>query len=611
MANLELGKIRRSAAVTTHGPGAVIDFRTAEGAPVSIVAAGTDFWQFEEQGKHATSVNYTAHEARLSNVLGVRSFRLPPVTAKDEGADNWLSGVRFPDWLQCPSCGRLARSRSWVSVKPGSAGKVCGTCRGEEGAPSWAIPVRFVSACPNGHLDEFPWHHWVGHEKGCGNDGRDLRLRTTGAGLAGLRVECPECNAGRSMESAFGSNALAHLKCRGKRPWLAESDQDCDLNPVVLQRGASNLYFAMHTSALEIPPWGYDIERRLGSLWGPLKAARGADGRRTVMEAHFEDLELDMSLDDLMRRVEHRLGILEAEDSSNLRWGEYLQFSQAEPGDHERLADFETRAEEPPEHFSELIASLVRVVRLREVRALRGFTRIEAYGGSVNVGHKTVPIQPAEISKSKRSWLPALEVRGEGVFLSIDEERLKTWLENSDVLKRSDRIGSPALAAELLGQEIPCGKEAEFTARLLVIHSLAHLLMKQLSLECGYSAASIRERLYVGVDSTPMCGVLIYTATSDSDGTLGGLQRQGMPARMNRIVRDALWSADWCSSDPMCSLERLSLSEENNLAACHSCLLAPETSCEQFNRFLDRTVVIGEEGERDMGIFGKSLEAEE
>ena len=134
--------------------------------------------------------------------------------------------------------------------------------------------------------------------------------------------------------------------------------------------------------------------------------------------------------------------------------------------------------------------------------------------------------------------------------------------------------------------------------------------MRQLTLDCGYSSTALRERLYVEAGNTPMAGLLVYTATTDDDGTLGGLQREGDPVRIERSIRAALSAQTWCSSDPRCIEDMLSGDDGLSLAACHSCVLSPETSCEEFNRFLDRAMLVGTPSSASTGFFAGMVAGE-
>lgn len=125
------------------------------------------------------------------------------------------------------------------------------------------------------------------------------------------------------------------------------------------------------------------------------------------------------------------------------------------------------------------------------------------------------------------------------------------------------------------------------------MHTVSHLLIREIALECGYSSASIRERIYVGEPGRRYAGVLLSTAASDSEGTLGGLVALGDRIHLQRLLDQALASAGRCSTDPLCA-EHLPAAPSDTLhgAACHACLFDSETSCEANNRWLDRAVVV-------------------
>ena len=142
-----------------------------------------------------------------------------------------------------------------------------------------------------------------------------------------------------------------------------------------------------------------------------------------------------------------------------------------------------------------------------------------------------------------------------------------------------------------------------------MLHTIAHLLIKQLSFECGYSIASLRERLYCSeaTDGKEMSGILIYTASGDSEGTLGGLVRQGRCDTFPAIFKKAIESAITCSNDPVCSLSWGQGRDSLNLSACYSCALIPETSCEEFNVFLDRAMIVGTCEKTDIGFYSRCV----
>lgn len=600
----ELGKLRRSSVVSIFGPGAIIDFRAGGhgGAPVSVVAAGLDEWDRRAQPPGLRNPQ-TIYEPRLQKRLGVGGFRLPPVVSEEEPADSLcIPGVRFPGWLQCPQCNTLKLASGW-NRDPGDPAPYCGVCTAN--APGrrrvHVVPVRFITACEHGHLDEFPWHFWVGHRGGCSKK-KPLRLTTEGAGLAGLILSCAECGARRNMEGVFSRGALSGLQCRGRLPWLSAHSEDCNKIPRVLQRGASNLYFPVIHSALDIPPWSDSLQKILGQYWHSFESIDNPtlDTLKTHADFLMPSLgNIGLTADDLAQRIYERLVLLNDSDPDDLRRDEYLQLTSATDTEPETDTEFEIRQEKTPASLEPYVEHIVRVVRLREVRAISGFTRIYPPDAADDNG----PVRIAPIRVEHSNWLPAVEVRGEGIFLSLNSDYLREWEQRPHIIERVARINTAFIEEWQHRTGDDSTPDRQITPRFLLAHSLSHALMRQLSLECGYSSASLRERLYVADGDEGMCGLLIFTATPDADGTLGGLVRQGLPHRLEELIINGLRSMQWCSSDPLCIQGMTSVSEAFNLAACHSCLLAPETSCEEFNRFLDRAMLIGHPDYPGTGFF--------
>lgn len=589
----ELGSLRRSQVITTFGPGSVVDFRTGgrRGAPVSVIVAGIETWD-SRTATPGLDHPQAIHEPRLENRLGVYGFRQPPVTGDWPGRKGSVTGeelyaYRFPRWLRCPRCQNLRPARNWRR-HPGSPGLSCAGCSSDPktGARKvYVVPVRFITACPNGHLDEYPWHSWVQHKPGC--EPGDLRLYSEGgSGLSSLVLYCPKCKTGENMEGCFGEEAL-DTPCSGRRPWLDEDDESCDRMLRTLQRGASNLYFPIIRSSLDIPPWSDLLQRQLGKDWGRLKDMDSAEQRRAYIELSGLDSELDTTVDSLTQEIEERVDLL-GQMSDDLRREEYQQFisgSRTGPGallDQE--AEFEVEEAPRAVELSPVIGQVVRAKRLREVRALQGFTRIHP------PEHEDSEIAPLS-SGGHPGWLPAVEVKGEGIFVELSDAKVREWEERDEVRERFSRFLS---ADELVDLEVHAGP------RFLLVHSLAHALIRSISLECGYGAASLRERLYVGEE---MAGCLIYTATPDSEGTLGGLVQQADEELFLTAITRALDDASWCASDPLCITGRAALSDPLNAAACHNCMLLPETSCEQFNQLLDRAALVGTPVNRGLGFF--------
>ena len=596
-----IGELRRSTVASTFGPGAIVDFRTKPGAPISAVITGLDEWVRTWPDRVDM-----VHDPRLEQLLDVDGFRLAPVVKdRDRDAARLLPAVRFPRWLQCPNCHRVADTREW-STEDGNAARWCAACtrgRGPRGRV-YVVPVRFIRACEAGHLDDFPWDRWVEHASDC-TGRRDLKLISTGAGLAGVRVLCTSCNRTRSMESAFDRDVMKGWSCSGWRPWLAGSrEQACQHTPRTMQRGASNLYFPVVQSSLLIPPWNDDVEERLGDYWPDVLEAE-PDERAAVVRRLLERGRVDIppgwDRERFIARAVHRAADREARIGIDLRGEEWERFVHTEPDPETLSRDFELRHERPTTDVAALVEQVARVVRLRELRALRGFTRINPPPSAEDTGAATV----APLSLRKYRWLPAVEVRGEGIFLALRADAVGRWEQQPAVRERVRRLaeGYEAEFAERYGPDYhPAPK---ISPRLVLIHTFAHALMRQLALECGYSTASLRERLYA---SDSACGLLIYTATTDADGTLGGLQRQGESPRLGHLLMAAIGAQRWCSLDPLCIHGSMMASNDTNGACCHACVLAPETSCEEFNRFLDRALLVGTPADPALGFFRPWLE---
>lgn len=606
MAKDRLGKVRRSQVVTNYGPGAIVDFRAGGhgGAAVSVVAAGLDEW--DRWARPAGLMNpQCIQEPRLEAKLKVKGFRLPPVgTERDkEGFIPLLPGVRFPQWLLCPKCNRLQQARKWAE-DAGDPALYCTSCSTKAGQRIHVVPVRFILACEHGHLDEFPWHHWVDHEDGCKRD-KPLELRSVGAGLKGLLLVCPSCSAKASMDGAFSPGTMERMgvKCAGKRPWLGGAETcACPHAPHVVQRGASNIYFPATESALDIPPWSDSFQQEIIEHWNALKTATNPESRDSIVAYYIKPIwEGPETLEQLQVKVRKRFEMLDAEDTDNLRVAEYRQLTSGERTTEEG-SEFSIRPEAIPSGLTGLLEHITRVVRLREVRAIYGFTRIHPPSGGFGGDPRIAPL-----SVQPKQWLPAIEVRGEGIFLALDEAAVQKWEVREDAVARAKLINDRNVSDWQARMKDESRPDVEVTPRVMLVHTFAHAVMRQLSLECGYSTSSLRERLYVDDKNPSMSGVLIYTSTADADGTLGGLVRQGHSARVEALVRSSIEAMEWCSSDPLCMKGINSLSEGMNLAACHSCVLAPETACEHFNRFLDRAMLVGQPGNPGLGFFSSLL----
>ncbi|SFK75633.1 hypothetical protein SAMN03159341_101429 [Paenibacillus sp. 1_12] len=570
-----VGKLRRSQIVSGSGCGAIVDM-----SKESVIMAGTDFW------KHQENQDFLVYEENLQKFLGVDFFVSPSVKGEN---DQDLPAFRFPHWLFCPKCRRLAHEKKFgFTEKP-----KCKACNKE------LVPSRFVVACEKGHLDDFPYEYWVHEGKKCtGNSELYFETQDNSSGLESIIIKCKTCKSRRSMAKSFSHETK--FKCFGKRPWLNDQESTpCDQEMRTLQRGATNLYFAINASALSIPPWSKMVQGELRNHWKTLSSLLNDKNTFCIVVKSIGldkkcNCDADYLYEQALLRDRHeRTG--KEKSWEEILEDEYKAFLIGHSDDDD--GEFKIRTEEVPDSLKDYIDQIVLATKLREVLALRGFKRINPdFDDNDNESF-------CKVSKNYKNWLPGMEMKGEGIFIKLNENRLKDWEnKNSDYYKLMEGRMQTSMF-----------KRDNFSPRYVLLHSLSHLLIKQLIMQCGYATASIKERIYStfidGENSSEMCGILIYTATNDSEGSLGGLVRQGEKDRFETTFLQMLESASWCSSDPLCIHSKAQGVDSLNYASCHSCNLLPETSCEARNCFLDRAAIVGTFDNRDIGFFRELMDS--
>lgn len=594
--------VRRAQTLTPFGVGAIFDI-----VGESFVAEDISRWYGRP---HKISA------PRIASLFRVSELRTAP-PAPEAGVLAHGPGVpffRFPQWLFCPSCRRMIRWR-YTLERPGAAPK-CGTCR----KPRQLVPMRFVVICGNGHLDDVDWGRWT-HSQARNREQKQCQrwdltfnvVKGVGGGLQSLETRCRTCSASRPLRGIASPDIPRSLgmTCRGRQPWLPAGEHEpCDAPPVIVQRGASNVHFPVISSAIDIPPESdYDH-------YGAVASRIRADANFRLLEEQpdhpLRDALVRMVADGvgvdeatveraLSKQLGERAGTnLGAEDSEEqVRRDEWTAFrtkrdreadprdnfviQHRDPADRSRLGATGSAAD----RVAAALSDLVLAHRLREIRVLTGFARYDMRR-----------IVRPDLGRGER-WLPAIEVFGEGVFFALDEGRLRSWESRPDV---TERLGA-------LQQRLRRSVRSKFlpfpTPRFVMLHTLSHVLMRQLIYETGYSSASLRERLYVSepAASDPMAGVLIYTGSGDAEGTLGGLARNGEPDRFIPTVLAALQAASWCSLDPVCRESAGQGPDSLSLAGCHACSLVAETSCDHANGLLDRRLLVDPE----IGFFAEVM----
>lgn len=607
--------IRRAQLISPFGVGSIVDLPHDE----SLMVAGLDSWPF---AREEVPRDWRVSEERLTKRLRVRELRLPPDFREGKGVENpgcRIPAVRFPRWHYCPRCGDMQQ----VPLQDPTRRR----CRGNEGSACadrsprrrpFVIPVRIVAVCPEGHIQDFPFEAWA---HGGANTAHHHRLRYQALGstasLSGILIRCLECDAKRTLRGSFeydleAGGALSRIGqyCEGNRPWLGPSDpvsnQECGGHLRVLQRGASNVYFPQTVSSIYLPLWAEGAKPEvIRILEDPLYWGMLTDGlidgaavdpvRAKRVAVHFR-VDVNELLEAAQRRLDgDTVDSPEIVNEEDYRRAEYNAFIAGRGDENSDLFVQVVSGSKLRGSLDEFVSRVCLVRKLKETRAMTGFTRILPPSG---IGDSRIQA----LSNSRVGWLPAQVVRGEGVFIELDNQRLDNWLGDSPrAVERAEGLERTHNAKrQERGQE-----PRRVGAKFLCLHTLAHALIKQLSFDCGYGSASLRERIYCESDpeSDPMAGILIYTASGDSEGTLGGLVRQGEPGRLEPIFLEAIRAATWCSSDPVCIESPGQGTDNSNLAACHGCTLLSETSCEEGNRLLDRGVLVGTLRDPGLGLM--------
>jgi len=598
--------VRAAQAVLQYGVGAMVDFPDQ-----TLITAAPEYWG-------ATSKIF---DDRFAKALGVDWFAMPTD----------ISYTRFPEWYFCPKCRKFQHIKEWVKeyrkqAKPKileyDAHMVkhmqCPTCRQD------LVVARIVTVCEHGHINDFPWVKWV-HKKSkkpiCANPSLKFKTGASGTeGLEGLSITC-SCDAMATLKGAFDKDAFEKLdKAEDTNDFLCEGwhphkhvREKCAQYPRTVQRGSSSVYFPVIYSSLVIPPYADKLNAKIE------KSNTFADCITVIEDEEPEDKipTIKKSLTKWVEKIALEIGApqasierilirkwLEERDSETdvtsvkYRAEEYEALSGEVSSPSGALGDFSRESMDIEKYDLPHIKSISLIDKVRVVNALIGFSRINPVTSKNDNGF-------VHIKETDTHWYPAYEVRGEGIFIEFEQRDIDEWIQkNPATVERAKRIND-SYAASFIGINHP----RTITPKFIMLHTLSHLLIKQLSFECGYSVASLSERVYCAdeTDGKQMAGVFIYTASGDSEGTLGGLVRQGRPDAFPIILRKAVKGAQTCSNDPVCILSHGQGRESLNLAACHACALLPETCCEERNGFLDRGLIVGTFEDKALGFWKELL----
>ncbi len=599
---------RLSQVISTFGPGAMVDLPTR-----SVVIGGLEQWDMKGGG--FTTLSEPRLQERLEKLLKDRnrldqskslSLRTPPITeAAPNGEPRGISSAIFPAWFVCeevdvvgtgPAGFRRRRLVRWRDLDATGRKRF----NFDDGRKSEVTPIRFVCACTKGHLQDIDWR-WVVHGTTVCQEPMWVEEKGTSADPADTSVVCG-CGKRLSLQEAFIPGRLG--KCRGERPWLLDKDPDgCDLNLKLLTRTATNTYFPQVLTIISLPSEEDELTKLVAELSGELinvklvehvTAAKQFNSKIAASLGEFADGDI------FERLIRIREGA-KADASKSPKVAEFDVFASGreEIGQNHPAAKLyaqtlkrEAWASDAPDVDLSSVKSLVAVHRLREVSCLYGFTRFEAAPTSSDgdIEDVSLAVDGAPISRDA-DWLPAIEQFGEGLFVHFEEGKIRSWLGEQPVGQRDSK-----LIAGFQHWSLRFGGKGPKYPGLpyVLLHSLSHALMSEIALDCGYPASALKERVYALPETDGgRFGILIYTATAGAQGTLGGLVATA--PRFASILKAALDRITICSNDPVCSdhePDTQSGDRATHGAACHSCLLIAETSCESRNLYLDRALLV-------------------
>jgi len=599
---------RLSQVISTFGPGAMVDLPTR-----SVVIGGLEQWDM--RGGGFTILSEPRLQERLERLLKDRnrldpnkslSLRTPPITeVAPNGEPRGISSAIFPAWFVCeevdvvgtgPAGFRRRRLVRWRDLDATGRKRF----NFDDGRKSEVTPIRFVCACTKGHLQDIDWR-WVVHAATVCQEPMWVEEKGTSADPADTSVVCG-CGRRLSLQEAFIPGRLG--KCRGERPWLLDKDPDgCDLNLKLLTRTATNTYFPQVLTIISLPSEEDELTKLVAELSGEMTSVQSVE--HVAMAKQF-NARIAASLgpfsdQDIFDRLQRIREGARTDATRSPKVAEFDVFASGreEIGQNNPAAKLYAQtlkrdawASDAPDIDLSSVKNLVAVHRLREVSCLYGFTRFEAAPTSSDgdIEDVSLAVDGAPISRDA-DWLPAIEQFGEGLFVHFDEGKIRTWLGEGPVKERDAK-----LIAGFQHWSLRFGGKGPKYPGLpyVLLHSLSHALMSEIALDCGYPASALKERVYTlpEVDGGRF-GILIYTATAGAQGTLGGLVATA--PRFASILKAALDRIAICSNDPVCSdhePDTQSGDRATHGAACHSCLLIAETSCESRNLYLDRALLV-------------------
>lgn len=588
----------------------------------SIIIETFDEWGYSELNEKLA--HYIIKDDRLLQRLKNRFPNLKHLVAIPTDRDSFLHNIRpkasyFPKWLYCTHCNRFATYSEWKR-RWQSAGKKVDffyppKCSNKDCKENHLEQIRFVMTCSNGHIHDLPWEFWnnrlpsdgTNNEENEDNtlsekqngpqldfskkccDSQDLiyKISRENTELSGIWIECknPNCGKKANLKGIFNFEQT----CYGKKYWLKPDngkfhEEVCNARTSVKLKTSNSVYYANSLSSLFIPelqnPLSFEIRIEIDNM---------VESGQFTTEQIVNLVSIQKKIDKELVQQYLETGEIKFIPDNVYRETEYKYFLEKEQPDNKQI---KFRVIDCSEQINGFL-KLIKIDKLKKTTVQTSFTRNEPIDiDSILLKDEDsayeYAVQRQSVSKNNfdTKTLPALESYGEGILFVLDEHKIRQWEQQQEVVERNERIKSNAKNADWKSHQIIA---KSLTPRKVLIHTLSHLLIRELEYVCGYPASSLSERLYV---SETMYGFLI-SAFDGTDGYLGGLSNLCNDLQnMSNIINSAIFRATDCSSDPICIESEGQSVGQLNLAACHSCTLTPETTCELSNLFLDRKLVV-------------------
>lgn len=611
--------VRKSQLLTPFGIGALMDINNQ-----SILIADSEYW--DNQGE-----TESVSDIRLEKALNANGLISPPIPAGNlVHQSEKITGKRFPAWYFSPTNRELKHIPQWrekiekiyknkkeiLNQFESSPFRMMNNGKREE-----LSPVRILCACSHGHLQEFPWQEWAHQDTVLSKSefqNHELHLKSSGnsTSIGELRVECKQCGTKKSLAGIFDHGSMPerlrklNVSCHGKYLWkIDDPGEKCDGKIQVLLRSQSNIYFPIIRSSVNIPFSSNNLLELISkhSLYNYILKELGKSENKkekfnnnSMIDNFIKIIAEEMEIPDKKVRIELYKKFFKTKSEQNpetvmeYRRDEYDVLTGGQQYSSKSEIDFKIRIVPKSEYkgytFSELFETITLADTLEVVSALTGYSRIstndseEMLSGEENEKNE---VKPISLRRSDNRFV-AVKAKGEGIFIELSQYEVNKWLKKVKDTEMIKRIYSRKKNVQFDDEFI------NIDPKFYLLHTLSHLLIKELTLTSGYSSSSLRERLYFSNESEKeMLGVLIYTSSGDSEGTLGGLVKQGLPQSFFKLLQNAIENTKWCSFDPVCIDSTGQGRNSLNIAACHACSLVSETSCEKMNVFLDRNVVVG------------------